>query len=81
MLVLSGCQSYVAMRHEDLEKSYVKKSYYEENLKKVKDEYIEKQSYYEEEQLESKHDSLEDCVKFLSIELARFKTKLINAIK
>ena len=47
----------------------------------LNDEYVEKQSYYDEEQLESKHDSLEDCVKFLSIELARFKTKLINAIK
>lgn len=49
MLVLSGCQSYVAMRHEDLEKSYVKKSYYEENLKKVKDEYIEKLANKEQE--------------------------------
>jgi hypothetical protein len=49
MLVLSGCQSYVAMRHEDLEKSYVKKSYYEENLKKVKDEYAEKLAKKEQE--------------------------------
>jgi hypothetical protein len=49
MLVLSGCQSYVAMRHEDLEKSYVKKSYYEENLKKVKDEYTEKLANKEQE--------------------------------
>lgn len=49
MLMLSGCQSYVAMRYEDLEKSYVKKDHYEENLKKVKDEYAEKLTKKEQE--------------------------------
>ena len=41
-LILTGCQSFVALSHDELKREYIKKSEAEQNLRNVQDEYNRK---------------------------------------
>lgn len=42
LVLLTGCQSFVAMSHDELKREYIKKSEAEQNLRNVQDEYNRK---------------------------------------
>ena len=43
-LILTGCQSFVAMSHDELKREYIKKSEAEQNLRNIQEEYTKKLS-------------------------------------
>lgn len=59
MLAMTGCQSFVAMSHDELKKEYIRKSEAEQNLRNVQDDYNRKISD-KETQISAAKDSVID---------------------